>query len=423
MGKEILKKGDNIQVERIYPNAEPHKGTFEEMDNNGDYVIKRGDQQERRLIKTQSTNIMAKPRVFLSSTYYDLKHVRERIERFLANFGMEPVLFESDNVTFEFGKPLDLSCYNEVKTCHMMVLIVGGRYGSAATGEKLSQDRKDIYEQYVSITRKEHETATGVGIPSFVFIDKNVYAEYQTYKKNKKIFDDKIPFNFAHVDDINIFKFISILEPTTAIKTFDKVEEIENYLENQLSGMLFLYLQQLQKRRKDDEMLDAISSLENVSQRMNEMLSAIGRSILQDSGDYTHVIYNQNLIIFRFFRNLFYTNISFTRREPFMEIDKCRAVVKKIIDVLFDETFIVKLVSVDRYTESYWDMIGEINSIIERNDEKEKYIDEIDFNALQIITSNYIDNIYPIVKDNPSMKDEFYKILLDGSEAITGLPF
>lgn len=37
---------------------------------------------------------MAKPRVFLSSTYYDLKHVRERIERFLANFGMEPVLFE-----------------------------------------------------------------------------------------------------------------------------------------------------------------------------------------------------------------------------------------------------------------------------------------------------------------------------------------
>ena len=49
---------------------------------------------------------MAKPRVFLSSTYYDLKHVRERIERFLANFGMEPVLFESDNVTFEFNKPL-----------------------------------------------------------------------------------------------------------------------------------------------------------------------------------------------------------------------------------------------------------------------------------------------------------------------------
>lgn len=68
---------------------------------------------------------MAKPRVFISSTYYDLRHVRERIENFLSHFGMDPVLFESDNVTFEFNKPLDISCYNEVRLCHMMILIVG----------------------------------------------------------------------------------------------------------------------------------------------------------------------------------------------------------------------------------------------------------------------------------------------------------
>ena len=43
MGKEILKKGDRVQVERIY-----HKGTFEEMDENGGDVIKRDDLQEKR---------------------------------------------------------------------------------------------------------------------------------------------------------------------------------------------------------------------------------------------------------------------------------------------------------------------------------------------------------------------------------------
>lgn len=48
MGKEILKKGDRVQVERIYPNAEPHKGTIEEKDNNGGYVIKRDDLEENR---------------------------------------------------------------------------------------------------------------------------------------------------------------------------------------------------------------------------------------------------------------------------------------------------------------------------------------------------------------------------------------
>ena len=48
MEKEISKKGYRVQVERLYPNAEPHKGTFEEMDNNGDYVIKRDDLHENR---------------------------------------------------------------------------------------------------------------------------------------------------------------------------------------------------------------------------------------------------------------------------------------------------------------------------------------------------------------------------------------
>lgn len=366
---------------------------------------------------------MAKPRVFLSSTYYDLKHVRERIERFLANFGMEPVLFENDNVTFEFNKPLDLSCYNEVKTCQMMVLIVGGRYGSAASGEQVSQDKKELYEQYVSITRKEHETATMAGIPSFVFIDKNVYAEYQTYKKNKKIFEDKIVFNFAHVDDINIFKFISILEPTTAIKTFDHVEEIENYMENQISGMLFLYLQQLQRKRKDDEMLDAISSLENVSQRMNEMLSAIGRNILQDSGDYTKVIYNQNIIIFKFFKDYFYDNISFVKQESLRNED-WENIVKKFTSVLFDDYYISKLTHIDKYSEPYWDLMNELHDIIAKKNDNERLINMINMIEMQNIISKYLDNIYPIIKDNQSMNEEFNKIILDGSlEAITGLPF
>mgnify|MGYP006981667339 FL=1 len=261
------------------------------------------------------------------------------------------------------------------------------------------------------------------GIPSFVFIDKNVYAEYQTYKKNKKIFEDKIVFNFAHVDDINIFKFISILEPTTAIKTFDHVEEIENYMENQISGMLFLYLQQLQRKRKDDEMLDAISSLENVSQRMNEMLSAIGRNILQDSGDYTKVIYNQNIIIFKFFKDYFYDNISFVKQESLRNED-CENIVKKFTSVLFDDYYISKLTHIDKYPEPYWDLMNELHDIIAKKNDNERLINMINMIEMQNIISKYLDNIYPIIKDNQSMNEEFNKIILDGSlEAITGLPF
>lgn len=365
---------------------------------------------------------MAKPRVFLSSTYYDLKHVRERIERFLANFGMEPVLFESDNVTFEFNKPLDLSCYNEVKTCHMMVLIVGGRYGSAATGEKVSQDRKDLYEQYVSITRKEHETAAGVGIPAFVFIDKNVYAEYQTYKKNKKIFEDKIPFSFAHVDDINVFKFISILEPTTAIKTFDKVEEIENYLENQISGMLFLYLQQLQIQKQERKMLDSIAELNSISQRMNEMVSAIGKNILNGSEEYDKVIDNQDIMLVSFFKDMFYDNVKFHEETTYSQTE-CNVIIDKCIDLLFSEESIKSLKDISDNPNFY----KKVDTIMEAVNLDLLLMDKstrIDYIDLSKIVRNYMEKIHPIMEKKPEMFEKMKSIFHEDSlEAITGLPF
>lgn len=50
---------------------------------------------------------MAKPRVFVSSTYYDLKYARERLERFIKSYNMEPVLFESDEVYFNPNRKID----------------------------------------------------------------------------------------------------------------------------------------------------------------------------------------------------------------------------------------------------------------------------------------------------------------------------
>jgi len=67
------------------------------------------------------------PRVFVSSTYLDLKHVRQRIEKFIENYGFEPILFERDKVTYQHGKAIDQSAYYEVGLCHIMILIIGGR--------------------------------------------------------------------------------------------------------------------------------------------------------------------------------------------------------------------------------------------------------------------------------------------------------
>jgi len=254
-----------------------------------------------------------KPRIFISSTYYDLKHVRERLEKFIDNYGFEAILFESDKVTYEHNKPIDESAYQEVTLCHVQILIIGGRYGTASSSGNQLEDQNKYESEFVSITRREFETAIKRNIPVFIFIDKNVYSEYQTYKENQDFFDNNesyknpktsqdVKFKFAHVDNVNIFRFIDLVK-VKPIKTFDRVEEIENYLQNQFAGMFYLYLDHLQKQKEVRQVLDSVTELNSISLRMNEMLNSVGKKILGNDGnhEYQEVIKKQFEMLADFF--------------------------------------------------------------------------------------------------------------------------
>ena len=101
---------------------------------------------------------MARPRVFISSTYYDLKHLRSAFESFLEQFGFEPVLSEKGSIAYTPDVPLDASCYREIEQVDIFILIVGGRYGSERSFGESAKDKKAkkaFYDKYDSITREE----------------------------------------------------------------------------------------------------------------------------------------------------------------------------------------------------------------------------------------------------------------------------
>ncbi|MDD2778201.1 MAG: DUF4062 domain-containing protein, partial [Methanocellales archaeon] len=79
---------------------------------------------------------MAKPKVFVSSTYYDLKHLRSSLENFIESLGFEAILSEKGNIAFTPDIPLDESCYREAGNADIFVIIIGGRYGSEASREQ-----------------------------------------------------------------------------------------------------------------------------------------------------------------------------------------------------------------------------------------------------------------------------------------------
>ncbi len=366
-----------------------------------------------------------KPRVFVSSTYFDLKHVRERLERFIENYCFEPVLFESDSVIFEHNTPLDISCYNEVKLCHMMILIVGGRYGSIVSGEK-QQEKKNTYnKEYISITRREFDTALKLNIPIFVFIEKNVYAEYHTYNKNKDFFDSKTlayenNFSFAHVDDINVFKFINVIKGI-AIKTFERIEDIEHYLSNQIAGMLYLYLQQLQDFKDESKVLNSVSELQSIANRMNEMLTAVGKNIIQDES-FKDVVFNQNKILIEFFVTQFIDNIRF-KDEVEISDDELNKIYHELKTLIFNPSFIQSLKNAKDFSVE-WHLKEEQAKKFEsalRNINKQLIIDE--FHYFKII-ENYLKNIFPIIENNKELENYLdLKLKSELNLEIQGLPF
>lgn len=209
------------------------------------------------------------PRVFVSSTFYDLKHVRESLGNFIEGYGFKPVLFENGDVGYELMEELDQSCYSEMRNCDMAILIIGGRYGSPASDQKsrmeLSQDQ---FKEYQSVTCKEFSSAIRANVPVYVFIDSTVDIQYKLYRDNISKFDtDNGDFVFAGIDSINVFRFIHSIRAIShlQIETFSKVNDITNYLKKQWAALFRSYL----RSRKE------IASIKQVETPMHQMVTKL----------------------------------------------------------------------------------------------------------------------------------------------------
>lgn len=171
---------------------------------------------------------MAAPRVFISSTYYDLRHVRDDIEIFIKGLGYVPVMHDKRNITYTQGETsLEQSCYNELASCDIVVCIIGGNYGTQSSGSDYSITMEELQE---AIRRRKM---------IYVYVLKNVLDESLTYMNNREN-----NFNPYHVNDIRVLQFILELNEkvkNAPIQPFESVSDITINLCQQFAGM-FQYL-------------------------------------------------------------------------------------------------------------------------------------------------------------------------------------
>lgn len=236
-----------------------------------------------------------KPRIFISSTFYDLKSIREDLYQFIRGFNYEPIEAENGDIGYVPGQDLDKSCYKAMMECDMAVLIVGGRYGSPASDE--TYDGGD----YISVTHKEFRTAVNAGIPVYAFIDQSVNTEYELYKRNKDRFNNPdYEFEFSSADSINVFKFIMELKSISGIPivSFNKTQEIKEYLSIQWADMFKKYLETLKENKTEEKTKNAVDEMSILVHKMNVMLDSVGKKILSTDNpdEYENVVTQQNII-------------------------------------------------------------------------------------------------------------------------------
>ncbi|WNJ98040.1 DUF4062 domain-containing protein [Vibrio ruber] len=225
---------------------------------------------------------MAKPRIFISSTYYDLKHIRSDLERYIFEQGYDAVMNEKGHIPYGSTEKLEEYCYKEIELCDILVAVIGGRFGSESK------------EKDYSVSNLELKTAREKGKQVYIFIEKSVASEYKTYEANKNVKG----LSFTAVTDVRVYKFLDEVYSLTLnnqIQTFESAKDIISYLKEQWAG-LFQRLLSDEARQKE---VDLISDLKNTSKTLNQLVEYLvsekskGESAVSDILLSNHPAFNE----------------------------------------------------------------------------------------------------------------------------------
>ena len=235
---------------------------------------------------------MARLRVFVSSTCYDLDVLRSELRPFIAGMGYEPVMSDYSDVLYDPRSHTHDSCLKEVPGCDMVILIIGSRFGGLAVPgafaqldfaalEKLST-RPGVLEttERLSITQLEVLKAVEQSIPVYAFVDDKVMHDHHVYERNKDKADiiDQIEFPSIQKRETAkyIFEFINFLThrvTNNSITSFTRLEEIRLHLLGQWSQLLQRLLMESRTKTKE------LRRYQDFSERLEDLKAVVMASL------------------------------------------------------------------------------------------------------------------------------------------------
>lgn len=232
---------------------------------------------------------MPAPRVFVSSTCYDLRYIRENLKFFIRGLGYEPVLSEEGAVFYDPGLDVQDACLGEVPSCQLFVLIIGGR-----SGGKYKDSAK-------SITNAEYSEAVRARIPVFALVERAVYEQYRLFisnKDNSAIDPHKIAY--PAVDSTTIFAFINEVQEKSinnALVPFADFDEMQSYLKQQWASLLYRFVTSDSEAKRVGGLLESLATATaNIEFLTRQVVQSVGDPITKATVEFYDFLLAQEVV-------------------------------------------------------------------------------------------------------------------------------
>jgi hypothetical protein len=176
-----------------------------------------------------------RPRVFVSSTFYDLRQVRDDLRSFIESLGYEPLLSEHPNFPIDPSVTTIENCRRRVDhDADLFILMVGARFGSRDSDSSRS------------VTNIEYLSARAKGVPIYVFMEKKLETLIALWKAQPTVDLS------SQIDTPDLLRFIENIRSDDKVWTssFERASDITECLRTQFA---YLMEEGLRWRRKLDE--------------------------------------------------------------------------------------------------------------------------------------------------------------------------
>lgn len=178
---------------------------------------------------------MSQPKIFVSSTCFDLSQIRSDLSDFISSIGYLPILSEYSSFPIDPNSDTLENCRHNVENADIFLLILGNRYGFQMDSGK-------------SVTNMEYMYAQSLGIPVYIFIYRPLIPLLNVWKDNKDA-------NFSQtVDSPKVFEFVEDVREKNGhwCFEFDRAQDIIQTLRIQLSHLFKSSLDLRLKYRIDE---------------------------------------------------------------------------------------------------------------------------------------------------------------------------